>query len=240
MPATTRMDSRTLLGRSLLFRALAPADLDRIISLARIRDLNPGETLFRKGEPADAVYAVLRGSVRVVSRSEDGREVTLRILPAGEVFGELGLLHQGHRTATIVAGEDCGVLAIGRREFMGLLEQRPKVAIQLLGALAARIDELTAELSDLVFLGLPARLAKKLLELARLYGEPCGDGIRIARRVSQQDLANLVGTSRESVNKQLRSWEERGILEVRRWQLTLRQPATLEALVAAARMAKNS
>ena len=239
MSATRRMDGQTLLAGSLLFRALPPADLARLVALSHRRNLSPGEVLFRKGDPADAIYAVLRGSVRVVSHSEDGREVTLRLLPTGEVFGELGLLHEGLRTATIAAGEDCSVLAIGRREFLGLLEQRPKLAISILGALAARIDELTAELSDLVFLGLPARLAKKLLDLARLYGEPAEPGVRIARRVSQQDLANLVGSSRESVNKQLRSWEGRGILEIRRWQLTLRRPATLEALVAEARMARH-
>ena len=229
------MDSRTLLARSLLFRSLDGPDLARVLALARIRDLAPDETLFRRGDPADAVYAVLRGSVRVVTASDDGREVTLRILEAGQVFGELGVLHQGLRTATIVAGEDCGVLAIGRREFLALLEQRPKLAIQLLGALAARIDELTAELSDLFFLGLPARLAKKLLELARLYGEPAGEGVRIAHRVSQQDLAKLAGASREGVNKQLRTWELQGVIEVRRWQVTLRRPAILEELVAVAR-----
>jgi CRP-like cAMP-binding protein len=225
------IDGRDVLSRSLLFRALAPVDLDRILALGRRCSLCPGETLFRRGDPADAVYAVLRGSVRVVTSSEDGREVTLRILPAGEVFGELGLLHQGQRTATIVAGEDCELLWIGRGPFLALLEQQPKTAVQLLGALAGRIDELTAELSDLAFRDVPGRLAKRVLELARAYGEPSGAGIRIAKRISQEDLAHLVSASRESINKQLRAWEGAGVIEIRRWALTLLRPEVLQRLL---------
>lgn len=228
-------ERRTVFSASLLFRSLDPEDQERLLAVAALRDLGPGEALFRKGDDADAVYVVLRGSVQVVSNSEDGRERTLRILAPGSVVGELGILHRGKRTATIVGGDDCTLLAIGRRDFLRLVEAHPKLAVQMLGALAARIDELTSELSDLFFLGVPARLAKKLLDLAALYGEPAAEGLKIAHGVSQQDLANLVGTSRESINKQLRRWEEQGLIRIRRRELTVLRPAALEALVAAAK-----
>lgn len=225
-PASTT-ELRRLLARSLLFEGLSEADLDRIVAISHRRRLGPGELLFHKGDPADRVFAVLRGSVRVVRSSSEGREVTLRILDAGQVFGELGVFHRGARTATIVAAEESELLAVGRGPFLALLERHPPMGVQLLAAMAARIDVLSSELADLVFRNLPARLAKKVLELGRIYGERDSAGLRIRTRVSQQDLANLVGVSRESVNKQLRSWEDEGLVSLRRFTLTLHDPEVL-------------
>jgi CRP-like cAMP-binding protein len=219
----TDAERQALLAKSVLFSALAPDDLKRVLSLCRTRRLGASETLCHRGDPADHVFAILEGRVRVVAHSEDGREVVLRIQGRGEVCGELGLLHQGRRTATMVAETPCELLALPRREFLSLLETRPRACIALLGALSERISKLTDQLTDFVFLSLPSRLAKMLLELARADVQKTPEGLPIVRRLSQQALADRVGKTRESVNKQLRLWEEDGIVDVERTKLTIRR-----------------
>jgi CRP-like cAMP-binding protein len=226
-PAAAR---RALLSRSPLFGSLKSPDLDRILQLARPKRLAHEQVLFTKGDAAESVYAIVSGRVRVVSTSEEGKEVVLRMLRPGDVFGELGLLHGGHRTATVVAAEPCELLAIGRRDFLALLESDARVAVQLLAALAERIGDLTDQLSDFVFHGLPVRLAKRLIELAESYGVDTPEGVRIEANLSQQELANLVATSRESVNKQLRAWEDDGWIRLDRAGVTLLRRDELEDL----------
>jgi len=228
---STRTDAsrRAVLAKSELFAALAPEDLDRVLALCRPRKLEAEEILCQAGDPADHVYAILEGRVRVVAQSEDGREVVLRTLGRGEVCGELGVLHAGRRTATMIADTGCELLALPGRQFLALLESRPKAAIALLGALADRIGELTRELSDFVFLSLPSRLAKKLLELAEDHGRSTPEGLRL-EGLSQHDLASFVGTSRESVNKQLKLWKAEAIVERGRAAVTLRRPDVLRRI----------
>jgi CRP-like cAMP-binding protein len=207
---------RALLARSPLFEPLAEKDLDRLLQVASTKRLTAEQVLFQRGDKAESVYAIVSGRVRVVSTSDDGKEVVLRMLRAGDVFGELGLLHDGRRTATVIAVEPCELISIGRRDFLALLESDARVSIPLFAVLAERIADLTDQLSDLVFHGLPVRLAKRLIQLAESYGHETKDGVFIDAKLSQQDLANLVGTSRESVNKQLRAWEQDGWLRVER------------------------
>jgi CRP/FNR family cyclic AMP-dependent transcriptional regulator len=219
-----------LLKRSSLFATLPAGDLDRIVQLVRPRRLDAEQVLCTRGDPAESVYAIVSGRVRVISTSEEGKEVVLRVMRAGDVFGELGLLHGGHRTATVVAAEPCELLSIGRREFLALLESDARFSIRLLAVLAARIGDLTDQLSDFVFHGLPVRLAKRLIGLADADGSKTGEGVRISMKLSQQDLANLVGTSRESVNKQLRLWEEDGWIRMDRGAIVLLRREELQEL----------
>lgn len=223
-------EMRALLARSPLFSTLEHADLDRVVGLGRSRRCDAEEVVFHRGDEAEHVYAILRGRVRVVAPSEHGKEVILRILQSGEIFGELGLFHGGHRTATVVACEPCELLTIGRREFLPLIADNSRLAIRLLSALSARISELTEQLSDFALKSLPVRLAKRIIELAAIYGRPTAEGIRIDARISQQDLADWVGTSREAVNKHLRVWESEGVLHLDRVALTILRPQDLERL----------
>jgi CRP-like cAMP-binding protein len=200
------------------------------VEIARPKRLHAEQVLFSRGDAAESVYALVSGRVHVVAASDEGKEVVLRILRAGDVFGELGLLYDGHRTATVVAAESCELLAIGRRDFLALLEKDARFSIQLLAVLAERISDLTDQLSDFVFHGLPVRLAKRLLALASAYGRETEEGLRIEANLSQQDLANLVGTSRESVNKQLRAWEEEGWVRLDHGEVILLRRDELRAL----------
>lgn len=219
-----------MLAKSPFFSTLPAADLDRVVSLARRRKIPEGRALFFRGDESDAVYAILSGRVRVVSPAEDGREVVLRIQQAGEIVGELSMFHGGRRTANVVASEPCELLVLGRRAFLGLIEQHPRVAVGLLKALSARIAELTEQLSDFALRALPVRLARRLLDLADIYGEPTPEGLRIDARISQQDLAGWVGTTREAVNKHLRAWEDQGLLRLDRVAITIVRRGELERL----------
>lgn len=229
MSAQDDANRRAVLAKTDLFGALAPDDLDRVVALCRTRRLGAEEILCHRGDSADHVYAILEGHVRVVAQAEDGREVVLRTLGRGDVCGELGLLHEGRRTATMIADEPSELLALPGRPFLSLLESRPKACIALLSALSHRIGELTNQLSDLVFLSLPSRLAKKLIDLARDQGRATPEGIRI-EGLSQHDLATFVGTTRESVNKQLQLWKADGLVALGRAAVTIRRPDVLRRI----------
>lgn len=221
---------RALLARSPLFATLDGAQIDQVVARARTRRLAADEILFQRGDEADCVYAILRGRVRVVSPDEDGREVTLRILQAGEIFGEVGLFHGGLRTAMIVASEPCELLAVTRRAFFALVEEHPRLAIGLLKALSARIDDLTEQLADFALHALPVRLARRVLELGEIYGRATPEGLLIDAGISQQDLAGWVGTTREAVNKHLRAWHSAGVIHLDRVTLTILQRSELERI----------
>jgi CRP/FNR family cyclic AMP-dependent transcriptional regulator len=181
------------------------------------------QMVYCKGDPGTHVYVVTKGRVKVTVPSEDGKELTLGILEPGEVFGELAVLEGKEHAATVVALERTEVAVIERQEFLRLLEREPAIVRALLATLCARLRQ-TAELAqDISSLPLPRRLAKKLLALARTYGTQTPNGLRIGLHLCQQELANLVGTSRESVNKQLGAWQAGGLIEVDQGLITIRR-----------------
>jgi len=221
---------RALLEKVPLFARLEPDQLDTLAGVATTRRLAVREELFHKGEPAAQVYVVASGRLKVTSTSRAGDDVVLNLLDVGEVVGDLPLLTGGRRTATVTALEPTELLVLERRDFLRFLRERPEAASAMLVVLAERLVRISEFVEDTVFLNLPARLAKKLLLLADSYGEPSGEGVQLGLRLSQGELADLVGTSRESVNKQIRAWTEEGVVRMERGTITLLQPAALEQL----------
>jgi CRP-like cAMP-binding protein len=146
--------------------------------------------------------------------------------------GEVALLDGGPRTATVSTLTVCDFLVIGRQDLLKLLEAEPGVAIRLLAACATRLRHTSELVEELVFLALPARLARKLLQLAQSYGSNTGRGIHIGLKLSQRELGELVGSSRESVNRQLGLWEEAGVLRYERGTVTLLDTTALTRLAA--------
>lgn len=219
---------RGLLQKVPLFSGLAPAQLEALVDATTTRRLGAREELFHKGDEAAQVYVVASGRLKVVTASAEGDEVLLAILDEGEVVGELPLLTGGRRTANVVALEASELLALARRDFLRFLRDRPEAAIELMVVLAERLVRITEFAEDALFLALPARLAKKLLHLADRYGEAGDGGTRIDLRLSQGELADLVGTTRESVNKQIRAWSEIGIVRMERGEITILDPQRLE------------
>ena len=180
-----------------------------------------GDVVFTEGEPGDRMYVILDGKVKLGHTSTDGRESLLAVLGPGEVFGELSLFDPGPRTATATAVTDAVVIGLGHDNLRPWLAGRPEVAESLLQALAQRLRRTNEALADLVFSDVPGRVAKQLLELADKFGQPGPDGVLVHHDLTQEELAQLVGASRETVNKALADFAQRGWIEVDQREVTL-------------------
>lgn len=221
-----------VLRRNRLFGILEPAEMDAVLGFARQTRVEPQARVFTKGDPGDCLYAILRGRLAVQTESEDAKVMLLNILNAGDVFGEIAMLDGGERTATVVAQETSDLLRVDRRDFLPFLESRPTLCIRLMGVLCERVRWTSAIIEDTVFLKVTQRLAKRIMMLAQHYGRRTEKGIRISTYLSQEDLANMLGVSRESVNKTLKSFQASGAISYRNGYLVVHDPAFLEKIAA--------
>jgi CRP-like cAMP-binding protein len=218
-----------LLG-SPLFAAMQPAELEEILKFASERRVRRGQTIFQRGDNGSSLMVVLRGRVRISTVSGDGKEVTLNVINPGEVTGELALLDGKPRSADATATEDTLLLVVERRHFVPFLAHNQDLCLRLLAVLSDRLRRTSMALEEIALLDLPGRLARLLLKLSEDYGRPTPAGTRIDLKLSQRDLSNLVASSRESVNKQLRAWRETGAVDLEGGFLVLRRPAVLQNL----------
>ena len=173
-----------------------------------------GDVLFHEGDEGDRLYVVTDGKVKLGRTSADGRENLLAILGPGQMFGELSLFDPGPRSATVTAVTDCTMQSLSHDELGRWLDGRPEVARGLLSQLAARLRKANDVVADLVFSDVPGRVAKQLLELAQRFGDARDDGIHVHHDLTQEELAQLVGASRETVNKALADFASRGWLRL--------------------------
>jgi CRP/FNR family transcriptional regulator, cyclic AMP receptor protein len=176
--------------------------------------LERGDVLFREGDPGERMYVIGEGKIKLGIVSADGRENLLAILGPGEMFGELSLFDPGPRTATATAIAETQLIALGNTDLTSFLSGRPDVAAAMLGALAQRLRRTNENLSDLVFTDVPGRVAKALLDLSNRFGRASDDGILVAHDLTQEELAQLVGASRETVNKALADFATRGWIKL--------------------------
>lgn len=209
----TTMDIAGLRKHSVIFEALSDEEAANLMQLARMVNQPARHTVFQEGEPGDHLLVVMHGRVKVSLVSPEGKEAILSILEAGDVFGEMALLDGGARSATVTTMEKCSFLVIWRKDFLPFLERNPQVTFKLLAALSKRLRATNDMVGGLSFLNLPARLARILINLGQQYGKLSGYGIVIGIKLSQEELGNLVGVSRESVNRQIRVWVETGVLD---------------------------
>jgi CRP/FNR family transcriptional regulator, cyclic AMP receptor protein len=203
-----------LLRRTPLFSGLddeAAASLRSQLSETRLRR---GETLFREGDSGDRLYVVLEGKIKLGRSSPDGRENLMAVLGPGQMFGELSLFDPGPRSLTATAVTDVTMKTLGHDELTGWLTGYPDVARGLLGQLAARLRRTNDVVADLVFSDVPGRVAKALLDLASRFGRKADDGLHVHHDLTQEELAQLVGASRETVNKALADFANRGWLRL--------------------------
>jgi CRP/FNR family transcriptional regulator, cyclic AMP receptor protein len=224
------LDRRRLLANVSIFSSLDERSLDALVRATSTRRLGAGEALFRKGEPGRQLYGVLSGRLKVSASGADGKEIVFNVCDPGEVIGEIALLDSNPRSATVVALEPSELLVLDRRDFLPFLERHPRVAIELAELLATRLRRLSELAEDSVLLALRARLAKKLVSFSQRYGRKTQQGVEIDLPFSQQELGEMVGTSRESINKQLRAWTEQGLIVSTRGRITLCDAPGLEAL----------
>lgn len=197
-----------------LFDGLDDDAADALRASMSVLRLRRGQTVFAEGEPGDRLYVVAAGKVKLGQTSSDGRENLLAVLGPGEMFGELSLFDPGTRTSTATALTDVRLLGLGPQDLRPWLAGRPVVAEALLGALARRLRRTNEAMADLVFSDVPGRVAKALLELSEKFGSPVRDGVLVAHDLTQEELAQLVGASRETVNKALADFAHRGWLRI--------------------------
>jgi CRP/FNR family transcriptional regulator, cyclic AMP receptor protein len=218
-------DKAALLARHPMFRELKPEMRERLASYATIKDVARGATIFTKGDAGTSLFAVCSGVVQVTVASAAGKSAVFNHLREGEIFGEIALLDGQPRTADAVAFTDCKLMVIERRDFIPLLQNHPDITITLLEILCARLRRTTEQVEDLMFLDLPSRLGKTLLHLSQA-AKPGGE---IA--MSQNDLSDIVGMSREMINKQLQAWVKDGWIKVQRRRIVVLRPEALARIV---------
>jgi CRP/FNR family transcriptional regulator len=203
-----------VLARTPLFGALGQEAAAALNAVARPRRFPRGALIFSEGDNGDSLYVVVDGKVKVFRTATDGRENMLAVLGPGEMFGELSLFDPGPRTATVAAITDCVLTSVAHDALRPWLTGRPELSEQLLQALARRLRRTNEAMADLVFSDVPGRVAKALLDLADRFGAADAEGIRVTHDLTQEELAQLVGASRETVNKALSEFASRGWLRL--------------------------
>ena len=202
---------------------------------ARRRSYAAGEMVYQEGDPADALHLVLRGRLAVVVTSPDGRELTFMVLGQDDVFGEMALLaHDGHRGATVRALEPVETLAIHRRDFDHLRQRHRAFSELLIDILADRVLKLSAQIEEALYLPVQTRILRRLVELARSYGQ---GHVPAVIPLTQEDIAGLAGTARATVNRILRAERSRGTVSLEKRRITV---LDLDSLARRARMVRGT
>jgi CRP/FNR family cyclic AMP-dependent transcriptional regulator len=218
--------ANTILERNRLFRGLSAATIHQIASLSVRRPYAMGAIIFSQGDPGDALYGIVTGKVRISASAADGKEMFLNIMEPGDTFGEIALLDGYPRTATASATAPSELLVIMRDPFLSLLQREPSLAIHLLRLLCQRIRWTSGLAEDSALLSLPARLARRVLSLAKLHGHPVLNGVHLV--ISQEDIARFLGISRQVVNQYLQTWKANGWVELGRAKMTILDEQALQ------------
>ena len=221
-------DKRSLLRAHPFFKGLDEAIIDWLVPRTVSRRVKKGTVLFRKGDTGSELYAVCAGAVRISSPSEQGSDAIFNLIIPGDIFGEIAFLDRGPRTADAVVVETGELMVIERRDFIMLLREHPEVSMRLIEILCSRLRRTSEQVEDIVFLGLPNRLAKVLLHL---YRRSSTNEAPNKIRITQHEISQMIGASRESTNKQLRDWQRRKWLKLERNCVVVLAPDALKRLV---------
>jgi CRP/FNR family transcriptional regulator, cyclic AMP receptor protein len=221
--------ARQLLGNCVLFSGLSADERAAVVARARIRTVNGEETIFAIGSPGDQMMALLRGTVRISVPSLEGRELLLAIIRPGEVFGELAVLDGKERSADAIAESPCTLAILDRRDILSFFERNPSAWPKLVKVLCQRLRHTDQVFAEVALLQLPAKLAKSMLRLLDL------DRTFTPRKTpvihySQRELANMVGGTRESVNRCLRNWQRNGIVQITEGSIIITNRPALEQM----------
>jgi len=215
-----------LLRNHPLFRALAPPVIERLASSMKHRRVARGGVIFAKGDAGTGVMAVLAGSVKISVASASGRDIVLNIIHPGEIFGEIALLDGHPRTADATAMTDCELVVVEHRDFMPFLRREPELRLRLTEMLCARLRQTSKQLEAVSFLDLPTSLAKTLLGLS----EAAAQAGKVA--ITQDEISQIIGRSRESTNKQLRAWAKHGWIRLERGRVSILRSEKLAQIAA--------
>ena len=197
-----------------LFQGVDAADVEALGGEFEILETTRGQVLFHEGEPGDSLYIILSGKVKLGRRASDGRENLVAVMGPSDQFGELSMFDPGPRTATAVVVTDGRIARLSKASLQKWVQERPQIAMQLLRVVARRLRRTNTMLADLIFVDVPGRVAKQLLQLAQRFGSVDGGQLRVTHDLTQEELAQLVGASRETVNKALADFAARGWLRL--------------------------
>lgn len=224
-------DKKTnLFQRSLIFQALDEHTKAELADMAHMRHFKAGEVITAMGAPGDSMMAIAEGNVRISVSTPTGRDVILAELTTGEVFGEIALLDGGERSADAQAQTNCTLIVLERRSLLAVVNSRPDLALKLIEMLCARLRRSDERMMELAFLQLPARLAKALLRSTPLPSSGVRQQTLAKLSISQTEMANMVGSSRENVNRCLRKWQASGLVNLKDGWLIILDRGGLERL----------
>jgi CRP/FNR family transcriptional regulator, cyclic AMP receptor protein len=226
---TQAEEARRVLRECVLFRDLKPEERNRLFARIRVRSYAAGETIFLMGSVGDSLMAVVSGSVRISVPSPDGKEIVLAIIQPMEVFGEIALLDGKERTADAKAIGACTLAVFKRRDVLALLKDNPTVWAKLVQVHCARLRNTDQHIAEIALLELPTRLAKTLLRFGSATGG-ARRGRTLQVQLSQRELGNICGASREAINKCLGGWQRRGIVQIEEGVIVVTNRAALEEL----------
>jgi CRP/FNR family transcriptional regulator/CRP/FNR family cyclic AMP-dependent transcriptional regulator len=213
------------------FNNLSPDDADNLSKRLVMRQFSPGQIIFHHGDPGGLLYIISKGKVKVTHTTVDGQEAMLAIFGTGDFFGELALLDDSPRSATVEALEETQTLTLHREDFIHYIHQNPTFSLHVLHTLAQHIRRLNNQISDILFLDLPARLARQLLQLGEQHGEQTADGIQIQISLTQTDLAEMTGATRVSINKALGRFRRANWVQVDGRFFTITNKESLQNLI---------
>ena len=226
-PVSNRVD---FLKRISLFNGLTETELNTLSADFVSRQFQQGDMIFLQGDPGQALYLIELGRVRIYVQADSGQETSVIYYTTGDIFGELSVIDGLPRSASAVALDGTVVLMLGRDRLRGHLRTMPQLAYNFMQALSVRVRYSTLQVGSRTLLDVPARLARKLVELAQLHGEVAADGVRLNVTLTQSELASLIGATRESINKALAHLKREGVIRLDQNQITILDPDALREL----------
>jgi len=201
---------REILARAGLFQGVEPSAVAALTKQLQPVDFPRGHTVFAEGDPGDRLYIAISGKVKIGRRSPDGHENLLTIMGPSDMFGELSIFDPGPRTSSAITITEVRAVSMDRDALRAWIADHPAIAEQLLRVLARRLRRTNNDLADMIFTDVPGRVAKQLLLLAQRFGTREGEAMRVTHDLTQEEIAQLVGASRETVNKALADFAHRG------------------------------
>jgi len=196
-----------------LFSEMTKEEMDRVDEISRMKELRRGEIIYMPEDMSESVYLLKKGRVKISGLSQEGKEVTMDIIGPGEIFGELSLVDKGPRETIAEVLDDALLCVISRNNFEMLIRSKPDLAFKVTALIGSRRRVIESRLEDLVFRDVSARLAKLLLQLTEDYGQVREKGIIVDVKLSQQELANLIGSTRETTSHFLNLFKKKGFID---------------------------
>ena len=217
-----------ILKQSPLFNSLENADLEGLVSSMRVQSLKQGQTLFYKGDEGTALYIIKRGAIKIVLPSKIGDEIIVTIFTVNDFFGEMALLDGEPRSANAVAIEPTEVFVLNRNNFLSFLKSNINAIRSILSSLSKRLRLTDEFLEDRCFFRISARLAKKLVELAESHGKKEENIVSIDLNLTQKELGDMIGATRESINKELKMLRDRGLISTDGYRIKIHDMVRLK------------